>query len=166
MQPPRKGLITLKIKVTLSALVYLCSKPPDLAGNDSLKKGKKGCKDAVEFYTKAIEQKCDNAAKNSIFYANRAQAQSVLGNAVNDVKKKTWQDTRTAGNWGRTFEDSKAATDLNQLNGKAWWRAANASVQLGLLSRAVELCDAAVEVSQPFWFLFLTFYLTLYVTGK
>ncbi len=65
-----------------------CNKPPDLTGNDSLKKGKKGCKDAVEFYTKAIEQKCDNAAKTSIFYANRAQAQSILGNTVRGVKKK------------------------------------------------------------------------------
>jgi tetratricopeptide (TPR) repeat protein len=58
-------------------------------GNAFLKQGKKHYADALDCYTRAINQKSANALHNSVLYGNRAQVNLLLGNyrrAINDAE--------------------------------------------------------------------------------
>lgn len=49
-------------------------------GNEYVKKGKKHYSDAVDCYTRAINQKALSDAETSIIYSNRAHVNVLLGN--------------------------------------------------------------------------------------
>ncbi|PKI41111.1 hypothetical protein CRG98_038639 [Punica granatum] len=49
-------------------------------GNEYVKKGKRHYKDAVDCYTRAINQKVPSDSDNSTLYANRAHVNLLLGN--------------------------------------------------------------------------------------
>lgn len=49
-------------------------------GNEYVKKGKKHYKDAIDCYTRAINQKALSDSENSILYSNRAHVHLLLGN--------------------------------------------------------------------------------------
>jgi hypothetical protein len=92
-----------------------------------LQRGPKYYKDAAEYYTKAIDQKLQDAVKNSILYSNRAQANLLLKN------------------YGKTVEDSKKAIELNPKNIKAYYRAAKAYSALGKHTDAMEICELGLK---------------------
>lgn len=69
-------------------------------GNDFVKKGKKHYKDAIDCYTRAINQKTKDASMNSILYGNRAQVNLLLGN------------------YRRAIDDADEAVKLNPSNVK------------------------------------------------
>ena len=56
---------------------------------------------AAAFYTQAIEQRGSDAAANSVYHANRAQAHLQLRN------------------WGKALSDARAAVGFNASNVKA-----------------------------------------------
>lgn len=49
-------------------------------GNDYVKKGKKHYSDAIDCYTRAINQTVLSDSENSVLYANRAHVNLLLGN--------------------------------------------------------------------------------------
>eukprot|EP00029_Vermamoeba_vermiformis_P007757 TRINITY_DN3444_c0_g1_i1.p1 TRINITY_DN3444_c0_g1~~TRINITY_DN3444_c0_g1_i1.p1 ORF type:complete len:413 (-),score=112.01 TRINITY_DN3444_c0_g1_i1:9-1247(-) len=116
----------------LQTLLYDAT-PDELAdnfkeqGNACLQRGPKYYKDAAEYYTKAIDQKIQDAVKNSILYANRAQANLLLKN------------------YGKTIEDAKKAIELNPKNVKAYYRAAKAYSALGKHTESAEMCDQGLK---------------------
>ncbi|MCO5580684.1 hypothetical protein L7F22_034554 [Adiantum nelumboides] len=59
-------------------------------GNEFVKLGKKYYKDAIDCYTRAIQQKSMDAATTSTLYGNRAQVHLLLGNnrrALDDAQQ-------------------------------------------------------------------------------
>lgn len=55
-----------------------------------MKKGKKHYKDAIDCYTRAINQKALNDSETSVLFANRAHVNLMLGNfrrALNDAEE-------------------------------------------------------------------------------
>eukprot|EP00897_Mesotaenium_endlicherianum_P007962 jgi/Mesen1/7194/ME000371S06273 len=97
-------------------------------GNISLKKGKRHYKEALDYYTQAIDEKSSIAANNSIYFANRAQ--------VNFLR----------GNYGRSLQDSEEALKLNPANLKAIFRAARAAHKLGSLDVALRHCEEGLAL--------------------
>lgn len=71
-------------------------------GNKFVKMGKKHYTEAIECYTKAINQNIPDAQHNSVCYANRAHVNLLLGNNR------------------RAYEDAEEATKLNQANVKVF----------------------------------------------
>lgn len=49
-------------------------------GNEYVKKGKKHYSDAIDCYTRAINQKALNDSESSLLYSNRAHVNLLLGN--------------------------------------------------------------------------------------
>lgn len=49
-------------------------------GNEYVKKGKKHYSDAIDCYTRAINQNVLSDSENSVLYANRAHVNLLLGN--------------------------------------------------------------------------------------
>jgi hypothetical protein len=71
-------------------------------GNEALKRGSPFyLRHAAAFYTQAIEQRGSDAAANSVYHANRAQAHLQLRN------------------WGKALADARAALLCNAGNVKA-----------------------------------------------
>ncbi|OAE35837.1 hypothetical protein AXG93_4225s1410 [Marchantia polymorpha subsp. ruderalis] len=97
-------------------------------GNDFVKKGKKHYKDAIDCYTRAINQKTKDASMNSILYGNRAQVNLLLGN------------------YRRAIDDADEAVKLNPSNVKAFYRGAKAALSLGLWPKVAELCSEGLNV--------------------
>ena len=92
-------------------------------GNEALRRGQPvNLRHAVDFYTQALDAGCDSNSANSVFYANRAQANLLLSN------------------WGRALSDGRAALVLDPRNLKACFRAAKAAATLGRHAEAAELC--------------------------
>lgn len=59
-------------------------------GNEFVRLGRKHYADAIDCYTKAINQKALSNSENSVLYANRAHVNILLGNyrrALNDAKE-------------------------------------------------------------------------------
>ncbi|PKA59416.1 Serine/threonine-protein phosphatase 5 [Apostasia shenzhenica] len=98
-------------------------------GNSYLKLGKKYYSDAIDCYTRAINQKALSNSDQSIIYANRAQVNLLLGN------------------YRRALEDAEEAINLCSNNIKAYYRAAKAAFSLDLLSEAARFCKKALEHS-------------------
>ncbi|XP_020539086.1 tetratricopeptide repeat protein 4 homolog isoform X2 [Jatropha curcas] len=87
-------------------------------GNKYVKMGKKHYSDAIDCYTRAINQKALSDSENSILYSNRAHVNLLLGN------------------YRRALMDAEEAIKLSAANIKALYRAAKASLSLNLLTEA------------------------------
>ncbi|XP_021722158.1 tetratricopeptide repeat protein 4 homolog [Chenopodium quinoa] len=98
-------------------------------GNEYVRKGKKHYKDAIDCYTRAINQKGLGESETSILFANRAHVNLLLGNNR------------------RAFEDAEQAVKLSPTNVKAIYRAAKASFALDMLKEAITYCEQGLELS-------------------
>ncbi|MCE0480500.1 hypothetical protein HAX54_037392 [Datura stramonium] len=98
-------------------------------GNEYVKMGKKHYSDAIDCYTRAINQNALSGTDQSVLYSNRAHVNLLLGNH------------RYA------LQDAENATKLNPSNVKALYRAAKASFSLNLLAEAKGLCEKGLQHS-------------------
>ncbi|GLT41481.1 hypothetical protein SLA2020_155410 [Shorea laevis] len=96
-------------------------------GNEYVKMGKKHYSDAIDCYTRAIDQKALNDHESSVLFANRAHVNLLLGN------------------YRRALTDAQDAIRLSPGNVKAYYRAAKAAVSLNLLNEAKSFCESALE---------------------
>ncbi|KAJ8749087.1 hypothetical protein K2173_013694 [Erythroxylum novogranatense] len=96
-------------------------------GNQYVKMGKKHYSDAVDCYTRAINQKVLTNSENSVLYSNRAHVNLLLGN------------------YRRALTDSEEALKLCANNVKALYRAAKASLSLNLLTEAKSFTKRGLE---------------------
>ncbi|KAJ6389927.1 hypothetical protein OIU77_024201 [Salix suchowensis] len=96
-------------------------------GNEYVKMGKKHYSDAIECYTRAINQEALSDSDNSIVYSNRAHVNLLLGN------------------YRRALTDAREAIKLCPTNVKAMYRAAKASLSLNLLVEAKSFCENGLE---------------------
>lgn len=96
-------------------------------GNEYVKKGKKHYSDAIDCYTRAINQNVLSDSENSVSYANRAHVNLLLGNNR------------------RALTDAEEAIKLCPTNVKAHYRAAKASLSLNLLNEAKSFCEKGLE---------------------
>ncbi|XP_059660193.1 uncharacterized protein LOC132306699 [Cornus florida] len=98
-------------------------------GNKFVKMGKKHYSDAINCYTRAINQKVLSDSENSIIFANRAHVNLLLGN------------------YRRALVDAEDAIKLCPTNVKAYYRAVKASLSLNLLAGAKSYCEKGLEQS-------------------
>ncbi|XAR61034.1 hypothetical protein NMG60_11034612 [Bertholletia excelsa] len=98
-------------------------------GNEYVKMGKKHYSDAIDCYTRAINQKVLSDSENSILFANRAHVNLQLGNNR------------------RALMDAEEAIKLCPTNIKALYRAAKASLLLNMLSEAKQYCEKGLQQS-------------------
>ncbi|KAJ4826349.1 hypothetical protein Tsubulata_047442 [Turnera subulata] len=96
-------------------------------GNQYVKMGKKHYSDAIDCYTRAINQKALSDSETSVIYSNRAHVNLLLGN------------------YRRTLEDAEEAIKLSPTNVKALYRAAKASLSLNLLPEAKSYCEKGLN---------------------
>lgn len=98
-------------------------------GNEYVKKGKKHYSDAVECYTKAINQNALSNQETAILFSNRAHVNLLLGNNR------------------RALEDAEQAIKLSPSNIKGYYRAAKAALSLNLLEVVKSYCEKGLEIS-------------------
>lgn len=98
-------------------------------GNEYVKMGKKHYTDAIDCYTRAINQKVLSDSENSVLFANRAHVNLLLGN------------------YRRALTDAEEAIKLCPTNIKALYRAVKASISLNLLSEAKQYCEKGLQQS-------------------
>ncbi|XP_027366695.1 tetratricopeptide repeat protein 4 homolog [Abrus precatorius] len=98
-------------------------------GNQYLKMGKKHYSDAIDCYTRAINQKALSDSDTSIIFANRAHVNLLLGNLR------------------RALTDAQEALNLCPSNIKAIYRAAKASLSLNLLAEARDYCKRGLKLN-------------------
>ncbi|PIN26246.1 hypothetical protein CDL12_00990 [Handroanthus impetiginosus] len=98
-------------------------------GNEYVKKGKKHYSDAIDCYTRAINQKALSDSETSILYSNRAHVNLLLGN------------------YRRALQDAEEAIKLTPTNVKALYRAVKASLSLNLLDEAKSYCEKGLQQS-------------------
>ncbi|KAG1333907.1 tetratricopeptide repeat protein 4 [Cocos nucifera] len=96
-------------------------------GNQYVKMGKKHYRDAIDCYTRAINQKASSDSDNSILFANRALVNLLLEN-----NRRALTDAEEAIKWCST-------------NVKAYYRAAKAAFSLNLLTEAASFCQRGLE---------------------
>ncbi|XP_076901895.1 uncharacterized protein LOC143556473 [Bidens hawaiensis] len=96
-------------------------------GNKYVKMGKKHYQQAINCYTRAINQKALSDTETSILYSNRAHVNLLLGN------------------YGRAISDSEEAIKLSPTNVKAYYRAAKASLSLNKLVEAKAFSEKGLE---------------------
>ncbi|CAN8295691.1 unnamed protein product [Cochlearia groenlandica] len=96
-------------------------------GNECVRKGKKHYSEAVDFYSKAINQKVLSASETSILFSNRSHVNLLLGN------------------YRRALTDADEALKLCPENVKAVYRAAKASMSLDLLNDAKSYCEKGIK---------------------
>ncbi|XP_020275741.1 tetratricopeptide repeat protein 4 homolog [Asparagus officinalis] len=96
-------------------------------GNQFVKKGKKHYKDAIDCYTRAINQKALNDSETSVLFSNRAHVNLMLENY----------------RWA--LNDAEEAIRLSPSNVKAYYRAAKAAFALELLPEADSYCQRGLE---------------------
>ncbi|XVE78014.1 hypothetical protein DITRI_Ditri13aG0110100 [Diplodiscus trichospermus] len=96
-------------------------------GNELVKKGKKYYPEAIDCYSRAINQKVLNDQDISVLFSNRAHVNLLLGN------------------YRRALTDSQEAIKLSPANVKAYYRAAKACLLLNLLSEAKSYCETGIE---------------------
>ncbi|XP_064999501.1 uncharacterized protein LOC135633674 [Musa acuminata AAA Group] len=96
-------------------------------GNQFVKMGKKHYNDAIDCYTRAINQKALSDSDHSVLFANRAHVNLLLGN------------------YRRALSDSEEAIKFCSTNIKAYYRAAKAAFSLNLLAEAASLCQRGLE---------------------
>ncbi|KAL7172670.1 hypothetical protein ACSBR2_032198 [Camellia fascicularis] len=98
-------------------------------GNEYVKMGKKHYSDAIDCYTRAINQNVLSDSENSILFSNRAHVNLLMGN------------------YRRALVDAKEAIKLCPTNIKALYRAVKASLSLNLLSEAKQYCEKGLQQS-------------------
>ncbi|OVA02283.1 Tetratricopeptide TPR-1 [Macleaya cordata] len=98
-------------------------------GNQYVKMGKKHYSDAIDCYTRAINQKALNDSDSSIVFSNRSHVNLLLGN------------------YRRALTDAEEGIKLCPTNVKAHYRAAKAAFSLELLTEAAEFCQRGLEQS-------------------
>ncbi|XP_039135056.1 tetratricopeptide repeat protein 4 homolog [Dioscorea cayenensis subsp. rotundata] len=98
-------------------------------GNKFVKLGKKHYSDAIDCYTKALNQMALSDSEHAVLYANRAHVNLLLGNHR------------------RALEDAQEAIKLSATNVKAFYRAAKAAFFLGLLVEAASYCQSGLELN-------------------
>lgn len=92
-------------------------------GNEALRRGNVvNWRNAVAFYTQALEQGCEDVAANVASLANRALAQLKLSN------------------WGKAKADAEAALALQPSHEKAAYRASLACSALGRYAECIAHC--------------------------
>eukprot|EP00271_Cylindrocystis_brebissonii_P013158 TRINITY_DN32769_c0_g1_i1.p1 TRINITY_DN32769_c0_g1~~TRINITY_DN32769_c0_g1_i1.p1 ORF type:complete len:371 (-),score=93.90 TRINITY_DN32769_c0_g1_i1:35-1147(-) len=109
----------------LVAMKSLMEEPPEETaeiykeqGNLSLKKGHKFYEEAKDYYTQALGCQGSIAKNNSVYHANRAHVELLLGNH------------------GRALADSLEAMRLDAANIKAYFRAAKAALAMSKFQEA------------------------------
>ncbi|KAG0175025.1 hypothetical protein DFQ28_002340 [Apophysomyces sp. BC1034] len=115
---------------TLSALQSLAydGTPEEIAenfknqGNDCFRQGKATYKDAIEYYTKAIDTDCSDKSIMEACYANRAAVNLELSN------------------YGRVLRDCAKCLELNPKHVKALYRSARALYALDRVDEAHDCC--------------------------
>ncbi|GAB2281865.1 hypothetical protein Dimus_016427 [Dionaea muscipula] len=98
-------------------------------GNEYFKMGKKHYSDAIDCYTRAINQQVLSEKDSSVLFSNRAHVNLLLRNNR------------------RALEDAQQAIKLLPTNVKAFYRAAKASLSLDLLREAKSYCEEGLEIS-------------------
>ncbi|KAB5569836.1 hypothetical protein DKX38_003629 [Salix brachista] len=111
----------------ISALKHSTALELKEKGNEYVKMGKKHYSDAIECYTRAINQEVLSDSDNSIVYSNRAHVNLLLGN------------------YRRALTDAREAIKLCPTSVKAMYRAAKASLSLNLLVEAKSFCENGLE---------------------
>ncbi|KAI9254526.1 hypothetical protein BDA99DRAFT_159944 [Phascolomyces articulosus] len=117
----------------LQSLVY-DGTPEEIAenfknqGNDCFKDGKSKYKDAIDYYTRAIDVDCSDSKINEACYANRAAVNLELGN------------------YGRVLRDCAKCLELNPKHTKALYRSARALLVLERVDEAHDCCEHALVV--------------------
>ncbi|KAI3749577.1 hypothetical protein L2E82_20191 [Cichorium intybus] len=96
-------------------------------GNKYVKMGKKHYSEAINCYTRAINQKALSDTETSLIFSNRAHVNLLLGN------------------YGRALSDSEEAIKLSPTNLKAFYRAAKASLSLNKLVEARDFCEKGLN---------------------
>ncbi|XVF72112.1 hypothetical protein PTKIN_Ptkin12aG0094500 [Pterospermum kingtungense] len=96
-------------------------------GNEFVKKGKKHYSEAIDCYSRAINQKALNDQDTSVLFSNTAHVNLLLGN------------------YRRALSDSQDAIKLFPANVKAYYRAAKACLSLQLLSEAKSYSESGIE---------------------
>ncbi|OMO52188.1 Tetratricopeptide TPR-1 [Corchorus olitorius] len=96
-------------------------------GNELVKKGKKHYIEAIDCYSRAINQNVLNNQDTSLLFSNRAHVNLLLGN------------------FRRALSDSQDAIKLYPANVKAYYRAAKACLSLNLLREAKSYCESGIE---------------------
>ncbi|EEF33968.1 heat shock protein 70 (HSP70)-interacting protein, putative [Ricinus communis] len=96
-------------------------------GNKYVKMGKKHYSNAIDCYTRAINQKVLSDSENSMIYSNRAHVNLLLGN------------------YRRALSDAEEAIKLCATNVKALYRAAKASLLLNLLTEAKSYSEKGLK---------------------
>ncbi|MED6172211.1 hypothetical protein PIB30_047935 [Stylosanthes scabra] len=97
-------------------------------GNAFVKKGKKHYSEAIDCYTRAINQKALNDSESSLLFSNRAHVNLLLGNHR------------------RALSDAQQALNLSPSNIKAIYRAVKASLSLNLLAEAQDYCRKGLQL--------------------
>lgn len=97
-------------------------------GNQFVKMGNKHYSDAIDCYTRAINQNALSHSQTSILFANRAHVNLMLGNLR------------------RALTDAHQALNLCPTNIKAIYRAAKASFSLNLLAEAQDICQKGLQL--------------------
>ncbi|KAI3944504.1 hypothetical protein MKW92_046968 [Papaver armeniacum] len=98
-------------------------------GNEYVKMGKKHYSDAIDCYTRAINQKALTESDTSIIFSNRSHVNLLLGN------------------YRRALNDAEEGIKLSPSNVKAHYRAAKAAFSLQLFTEALEFCRRGLEHS-------------------
>ncbi|KAF6144394.1 hypothetical protein GIB67_024621 [Kingdonia uniflora] len=98
-------------------------------GNEYVKMGNKYYSDAVDCYTKAINQNALTDSDTSLIFSNRAHVNLLLGN------------------YRRALDDAKGAIKLSTTNIKAYYRAAKAAFSLDLFTEALSFCKTGLQLS-------------------
>uniref|UniRef100_A0A251TF13 Putative tetratricopeptide repeat (TPR)-like superfamily protein n=1 Tax=Helianthus annuus TaxID=4232 RepID=A0A251TF13_HELAN len=96
-------------------------------GNKYVKMGKKHYQQAINCYTRAINQKALTDTETSILHSNRAHVNLLLGN------------------YGRALSDSEEAIKLSPTNIKAYYRAAKASLSVNKLVEAKAFSEKGLD---------------------
>ncbi|KAM7270435.1 hypothetical protein ACFE04_029649 [Oxalis oulophora] len=96
-------------------------------GNEFFKMGTKHYNDAIDCYTRAINQNALSDGEMSVLFSNRAHVNLLLQN------------------YRRALNDAEMAVKLSDTNVKAHYRAAKAALSLKLLSEAHSFCKSGLE---------------------
>ncbi|KAG0453161.1 hypothetical protein HPP92_025517 [Vanilla planifolia] len=98
-------------------------------GNKYVKMGKRHFSEAIDCYTRAINQKALSDSEQSVLFSNRAHVNLMLGN------------------YRRAIGDAEEAIKLSPTNVKAYYRAAKALFSLDMFMEASSLCGGGLEQS-------------------
>lgn len=97
-------------------------------GNECFQFGSKKYKDAIQFYTDGIDQKCSDNELNSVLHSNRAAVNLELGN------------------FGKVLKDCALALKFNPNNIKAYYRSGKACFILDKITEALDCCDRGLKI--------------------